>query len=252
MVLMMENRAFDHMVGFLQKYNSDVDGCLPKDVKCSNHLSALDPTSPLFIADETAVYSQTGPNHEIYGTTEEICTCQLNHRYYQMCGFAQNYARYFSDPMTGGNIMKCFSRENVPAISALADEFALFDGFFSSVPGPTEPNRAYAISATSHGMGYNDPEVMIRGLPQKTIMRQLREMGRDWRIYFEQVPAAVMFKDLRHKEARQRYHVLHQLYADLAAGDLPEYSWIEPAYFDTAIAPARDQHPDHDVTALFQ
>ena len=146
--------------------------------------------------------------------------------------------------------MKCFAPENVPAISTLASEFAVFDGYFASVPGPTEPNRCYAMSATSHGMGTNDVEMMVKGMPQKTIFRQIEEMGLDYRIYMEQVPSAVMFKDVRHKDARHRYRFLDALYEDLSSGDMPEYSWVEPSYFDVPELNkyASDQHPAHDVS----
>lgn len=38
--------------------------------------------------------------------------------------------------------------------------------------------------------------------------------------------------------------------ADVAAGDLPEFTWIDPAYFDMPDDghPATDQHPSHDVS----
>jgi phospholipase C len=56
------------------------------------------------------------------------------------------------------------------------------------------------------------------------------------------------FKDCRDKEARTKYSSYDNLAADLAAGDMPEFTWIEPAYFSTPMQPATDQHPDHDVS----
>ena len=87
-------------------------------------------------------------------------------------------------------------------------------------------------------------------MPQKTMFRQLEEMGLDYKIYFGQVPAAVIFKDLRHKDARPRYRRLEKLYEDLASGDLAEYSWVEPSYFDVPelSVQAADMHPSHDVS----
>jgi len=62
-----------------------------------------------------------------------------------------------------------------------------------------------------------------------------------------------MFKDVRHKDARHRYRFLdgpNGLYANLESGDMPEYSWIEPSYFDVPEMDkhASDQHPAHDVS----
>lgn len=75
-------------------------------------------------------------------------------------------------------------------------------------------------------------------------------MGLDYSIYMEQVPTAIMFKDVRHKEARKRYHFMDKFYEDAAAGTLPDYSWLEPSYFDVPETGryAADQHPAHDVS----
>jgi phospholipase C len=110
------------------------------------------------------------------------------------------------------------------------------------------PNRAYAASTTSHGMGVNDEIVIAKGMPQKTMFRQLLEMGLDYRVYFQLVPAVLMFKDMRHKDARSRYRGFSKFIEDAAAGDLPEFTWIEPSYYTVGSILATDQHPDHDVS----
>jgi phospholipase C len=51
--------------------------------------------------------------------------------------------------------MACFNHSSLPVLSSLALEYALFDHWYASVPGPTFPNRLYAMSATSHGFGSN-------------------------------------------------------------------------------------------------
>jgi phospholipase C len=126
-------------------------------------------------------------------------------------------------------------------------EFALFDGWHASLPGPTMPNRAFAASASSHGMGTNDEKTIIKGMPQKSMFRQIEEMGLDYRVYFELVPAVMILKDVRHRDARPRFHAMKQFYVDVAAGDLPELTWLEPRYYNTPNFGADDQHPDHDV-----
>lgn len=79
-------------------------------------------------------------------------------------------------------------------------------------------NRAYAASATSHGMGTNDPATIAKGMPQETMFKQLINMGHDIRVYFQIVPTVLMFKDMRHKDVRGNYHPLPKLYEDLAKG----------------------------------
>lgn len=96
--------------------------------------------------------------------------------------------------------MECFTASSVPVISALAMEYALVDHWFSSVPGkvlllhpalagadrrgvawlgwltgPTEVNRMYVHSGTSHGASSNDIPALARGYPQKPIFQALSE-----------------------------------------------------------------------------
>ena len=160
-VLMLENRSFDHMLGMLKKTNPNINGCLPGQQGCSNHVNPEDKTSVEVTVDDTAVYQQTDPNHEITGTKQQIYGTADN-TVGNMDGFIASYSERMSGA-DGSSIMKCFSPEHVPAITSLATEFANFDGYYASIPGPTEPNRAYAISATSHGMGDNDAVLMVKG-----------------------------------------------------------------------------------------
>ncbi|KAK0579117.1 hypothetical protein LWI29_021387 [Acer saccharum] len=48
-------------------------------------------------------------------------------------------------------VMKSFRPESVLVYASLVQEFAVFDRWFSSIPGPTQPNRLFVYSATSHG-----------------------------------------------------------------------------------------------------
>ena len=62
----------------------------------------------------------------------------------------------------------------------MAENFVLFDRWFSSVPGPTNPNRAYITSGTSNGHGKNDKAFFQFALPQKSIFQVLTEKGISW------------------------------------------------------------------------
>jgi phospholipase C len=230
-VLMLENRAFDHMLGFMKELNPDIDGCLPDMQNCYNHADPMDDTSDTYFVDNTAVYQQSDPSHSISGTTSQIYGSSPNSA--DMNGFIASYSSRTGSSEYGTRIMQCFAPDHVPAISTLASEFGLFDGWYASVPGPTQVNRAYAASATSHGMGTNDVDKIIRGFPQQTMFSQLEDMGLDYRVYFEFVPCLLAFKDMRRKTARQSYRVLPTLFSDLEKGDLPPFSFVEPRYYDT-------------------
>lgn len=74
--------------------------------------------------------------------------------------------------------------QHVPVISTLAMNFALFDNYFAAIPGPTFPNRAFAMSATSHGFGSNDVGETFAGWPEMTMFDKLNGTGNDYRVYF--------------------------------------------------------------------
>jgi phospholipase C len=59
----------------------------------------------------------------------------------------------------------------VPTSTTLAQEYAVFNNWHAAIPGPTMVNRAYIDSATSDGMGWNDPTDIILGYPQHTIFQ---------------------------------------------------------------------------------
>eukprot|EP01040_Poterioochromonas_malhamensis_P004338 gene4338-4651_t len=244
-ILMLENRSFDHMIGFLKKQNPEINGCLPNDAACSNPDKVSAETQTFYTVDDTAVYQQASPDHSIHGTTFQIYGKTTDDGPATMQGFIESYAARTD---SGESVMKCFSPEHVPVLANLTMEYTLFDGWFVSVPGPTMPNRAYAGSASSHGMGTSNIEMIAKGLPQKTMFRQIEEMGLDYRIYFEQIPPLLMFKDLRHKDARPRYGSLKKFYQDVQAGDLPQLTWLDPIYYNDGLRLASDQHPDHDVS----
>ena len=254
-VLMMENRAFDHMLGNLAlEVDSVVDGCVPGKQECKNPENPENPLSPEHSVTFNAVYQQTDPCHSINCTTQQIFGVyspnneapKAPYDKESMRGFLKSY-----DEPTGGNgvsVMDQFSRDALPILTTLAQEFALFDGWFASVPGPTQPNRAYAASATSNGMTLNNQTTLAKGMPQKTMYKQLLEMGLDYRVYFQDAPDILMFQDLRENAPFKRIHQMKKFYDHVRNGDLPEMTWLEPAYFDMDIHCASDQHPAHDVS----
>ena len=106
----------------------------------------------------------------------------------------------------GYEVMSCFTPDSAPVISTLAQEFALFDHYHAAVPGPTQVNRMYIHSATSHGAAYNDDNQMVLGYPQKTIFKSLADSKVDWGVYFGDIPGTLLFTDMRSVEALSRFH----------------------------------------------
>jgi phospholipase C len=90
------------------------------------------------------------------------------------------------------NVMKCFSPEKIPILTTLAQEYAICDAWFSSVPGPTLPNRSYAHAATSMGRLDMNPIWFNEG---KTIYELLAESKISSKIYFHDATVAMTFKN---------------------------------------------------------
>eukprot|EP01114_Cavostelium_apophysatum_P021888 TRINITY_DN7759_c0_g1_i1.p1 TRINITY_DN7759_c0_g1~~TRINITY_DN7759_c0_g1_i1.p1 ORF type:complete len:479 (+),score=77.80 TRINITY_DN7759_c0_g1_i1:172-1608(+) len=244
-VLMLENRAFDHMVGYLkQSLNSEIDGLNGDE---SNPFHPGVPHSPYITVSDDAPYAELCPGHEVPDATEQIFGGPYNYKLDPppMNGFLANSLKVNGNQ--GTQVMKCFNSTSVPAISTLAAEFAIFDRWYSSVPGPTEVNRAYVHSATSNGMGENDLSVLLEGLPQKTIFNSLSDAGIDWTVYMEEVSTTLFFAQMRKLEYLENFKDYNMFLSDAKDGKLPAYSFIEPRYFDILGYPANDQHPSHDV-----
>lgn len=189
------------------------------------------------------------PCHSIECTTRQIfgtsdSTVPPTNR-----GFVLDYSAATGNSTYGAQIMDGFHPSHVPAIYNLSLEYAVYNGWYASVPGPTMVNRAYAASATSNGMGYNDPKREAVGLPQKTMFEQLLEMGLDYRVYFQQFPSVLQHKGLRGRGHLSKFRQLRRFFSDASSGSLPPFSWLEPGYFDAPGFSATDQHPDHDVSS---
>ena len=243
-VVVMENRSFDHILGWLRRRRPDIDGLTGAE---SNRLNASDPSSPeIFVTDE-AGYVDSDPGHGFEDIREQIFgSADTSAVPAPMSGFAQN-ARGMGLGMPQ-NVMSGFEPESVPVYTALADEFAVFDRWFASVPTSTQPNRLYVHSATSHGLTFNARKDLIHGFPQKTIFDSLEENGLSFGIYYQNIPATLFYQSLRrlkHLVKFHQYSLKFKLHAKW--GKLPNYAVIEQRYFDCEMFPANDDHPSHDV-----
>ncbi|KJE90470.1 phosphoesterase [Capsaspora owczarzaki ATCC 30864] len=242
-VLMEENRSFDEMLGWLKETNPAIEGLTGTE---SNPYNTSDPLSQRVVVNKFAKYSDSDPDHGTDATTEQVFgRGPQNVNIAPMDGFVENAESVLKG--MGYEVMSCFTPDSAPVISTLATEFALFDHYFAAVPGPTQVNRMYLHSATSHGAAYNDDEQMVLGYPQKTIFKSLSESKVDWGVYFGDIPGTLLFSDMRSPEALSRYHDMEFFEEHIKAEKLPRYTFIEPRYFEIEGIPANDQHPSHSV-----
>jgi phospholipase C len=236
-VLMMENHSFDRTLGWLRSVRPAVDGVDPAALRSNPDWPGgapvqQVPTSARHIADD--------PNHDLDNVLRQIDGGRMD-------GFVSDFAQ--SHPQTGlperQEIMGYYVRGALPALHFLAESFVACDHWFSSVPGPTWPNRFFAHSGTSLGHvdmpeGVFSPALHL--YDQRTLYDELSAAGVSWRIYYGDVPQSwVLTHQLDHLGNYRRFDAWTD---DVAKGDLPDYVFIEPAYFGAA---ENDQHPPQDV-----
>ncbi|KAH7657114.1 phospholipase C protein [Dioscorea alata] len=243
-ILVMENRSFDHILGWLKSSRPDIDGLTGRE---SNRLSTSDPSSPEVFVSDDAVFIDSDPGHSFQAIREQIFGSEdTSADPAPMNGFAQQ-AESMGEGMAR-TVMSGFTPDSVPVYTALVNEFAVFDRWFASVPSSTQPNRFYVHSATSHGASSNVRKDLIHGFPQKTIFDSLDESGLSFGIYYQNIPATLFFKSLRklkHITKFHNYKLTFKLHAKW--GKLPNYVVIEQRYMDVELFPANDDHPSHDV-----
>jgi phospholipase C len=147
------------------------------------------------------------------------------------------------------NIMKCQPPENVPVLTTLARNYALCTNWFSSIPGPTLPNRLFAHLGTSVGrldlsaLDFEVPLTLYEVLDTSGISSTIYAGG--WSV------AATFARLMEHQD--QYFGTLDDFYQDCADNDLPGYCFVEPRYgsevVDDVFLPQNDQHPDSDLSA---
>lgn len=243
-VLMLENRSFDHMLGFMAGPGYPVDG-LTGDESCP--VSAHDPT-PVRVASDASAGLPFDAGHQFADTN---CQIYFNHAGPPVApgqqantGFVASYAEQkHVTPETAPRIMSCFRPADLPALSGLAREFAVCDRWFSSVPGPTWPNRLFVHAATSKGRVANEPSV---NYDMPTIFESLSAAGLSWKVYSHDFPLTQMFGRLTLPEFDRNWDSIGGFKRDCRHGTLPHYCFIEPKYTHL-FGPGNSQHPPEDI-----
>lgn len=243
-VLVMENRSFDHMLGWLKRLNPEIDGVTGHEW---NLINARDPNSERVYFKDDAEFVDPDPGHSFQAIREQIFGCNsASVEPAPMSGFAQQ-----AETMEAGfsrTVMSGFRPEIVSSFTSLAMEYAVCDRWFASVPSSTQPNRFYIHSATSHGEMSNVRTDLVEGFPQKTIFDSIEEAGLSYGIYYQNIPATLFFKNLRRLKSVKNFHKFELTFKRHAKeGKLPNYVVLEQRYFDVRASPANDDHPSHDV-----
>ena len=245
-VLMMENRSFDHMLGFMKQQVPGIDGLNGDE---SNPDTAVPPQDALVQPTAAAQaelnpdpdHSWAGTNLQIFGNEQGVDDGSP-----KMKGFVKAYFNKRQDVNHSHNIMHCFSPDNLPVLTYLAQQYAVCDRWFASLPGPTVPNRLFAHFGTSFS---NVDNSMKFGDNGKSIYSRLMNAGRSAKIYYFDVKSASVGFTFLLQNQPQTMGTYNDFKSDCANGLLPDYCFVEPNYSDHDNLLASDQHPDHNVIA---
>ncbi|KAF9607517.1 hypothetical protein IFM89_036879 [Coptis chinensis] len=240
-VLVMENRSFDHLLGWMKKsINPSINGVTGKEC---NQVSTNSSNAESICFSDDAEFVDPDPGHSFEAVQQQVFGSSSIP---SMSGFVEQALSM--SPNLSRTVMKGFRPEAVPVYATLVREFAVFDRWFSSIPGPTQPNRLFVYSATSHGSTSHVKKQLATGYPQKTIFDSLHENGKDFGIYFQNIPTTLFYKNLRKLKYIFKFHQFDLKFKKHARqGKLPSLTVIEPRYFDLKGVPGNDDHPSHDV-----
>lgn len=239
-ILMLENRSFDHMLGYLSlppaqggKGRTDIDGLTGNETNDDENGTTFPVqrmTSPIMNGD---------PCHD-WDCVEE----QLNGN---NGGFLRNYGKEVSS--NAESILHYFTGADVPVFDHLAREFCVCDRWFCSLPGPTQPNRAYALAGTSDSRKENiKPSQLLagQGFQGRTIFEMLPGHV-SWKFYSHDIASLRFFSNFRIRRV-PNIDKITKFFNDARAGTLPNVSFIDPDFGIAVFAgPPNDDHPPHDM-----
>ena len=251
-VLMMENRSFDHMLGSLKAVDARIDGVDPQ-----NPFQNPDTTGNAVRAQASAQFQaqlQPDPDHHFPAVDLQIFGGDTSAaRQPNMQGFVKSYFNQQQDVGHSQKIMYYFQQSDLPVLTSLALEFAVFNRWFASIPGPTICNRAFAHYGTSFGKVDLNPIYVIE--PFKSIYTRLVQAtpAHTAKVYYYDTTSSTMEVINLLQNEPELFGTYSQFLDDCKSGNLPDYSFIEPNYSDhdtdSGEEVASDQHPDHNVQA---
>ena len=223
--MMMENRSYDHYLGA-----RSFEGLAGNGLQASF-------SNPNGSGDPIGIWPATAD-------ANDLCIPDPPHSWNasrtQMNGGANDgfVIAYENSHGPGGTApMQYMTRDRVPVHNALADAYTSCDAWFSSLLGPTLPNRMYWHAGTSNGAINND-EVLagaFEGLP--SVYHRMNEASVDWAYYYGDVPVLSVLEDIDLEGRIRRFR--WEFIDDAAAGRLPSVSYIDPGFG------TNDDHPPH-------
>jgi phospholipase C len=259
-VLMLENRSFDHMLGYLyadqgnrSPLGQPFEGLAGTEAN-PDSTGANVGVFKIAHTDQNAYFmpgadpgeGYVATNMQLFGTpTVSSSTQEPGNN-----GFVKDFAHTLQWESTSGrsilpgtvasNIMGVFTPDMLPVLSGLARGYAVCDHWYASVPTETMPNRAFACAATSQG--HMDDATKTFTCP--SIFGSLTRAGQSWSIYGYDAPPLTRLNFPDVTNATESHFGLFSDFQQAAkAGTLAAFNFLEPSWSSTG----NSQHPNYDV-----
>jgi phospholipase C len=276
-VLMLENRSLDHMLGITQIRGRDAVSGQPTTLKnlIGNPQQNIDPGTgnPVMAgppADFALSTADKGPGHEFHDTLEQLAGADAPYPFSNAqqyppidnSGFVANYRDIGS--AAPHKAMNVYAPEQLPVLNALAQEFAVCDWWFSSMPGPTWPNRLFVHAASSAGLDDSPSDwdtattTLIDGyrFDNGTIYDRLEDRCMDWLVFEgDELPQVLSLSGMNLNALQGRFRDFEDFRDSVNDPNYPaSYAFIEPSYGNILPWTPADftcgtsQHPLDDVT----
>ena len=220
-VLMMENRSFDHYLGWLPGADGRQAG-----LSFTDRNGQVKQTRRM--APDFQGCSYEDPDHSFDGGREQFNNGKMDG--FLRSGDNDEFSISYYEP------------QDLPFIPSAAREFTTFDRFFCSILASTYPNREYMHAAQSYGMKGNDMPSGT-GFPDTTIFAALRNRGIDSRYFYSDIP----FSALWGQPGLSRSGLVSEYYERCSSGTLPALSFVDPSFAGEEQGTSGDEHPHGDV-----
>jgi phospholipase C len=220
-VVMMENRSFDHYLGWLPGADGQQAG-----------LQFTDPHGQAHATHRLAANFQgcgfLDPDHSWQGGRTQLAGGKMN-------GFLRAQSDVFS--------IGYYTEADLGFTPHLARAFTAFDRFFCSILASTYPNREYMHAAQSYGMKDNTLPTSSGGFPDTTIFAALSAAGVSNRYFYTDIPVSALWGTA----GLNRSGHIQQYYEQAASGSLPALSFVDPSFNGEDQGTSGDEHPHGDV-----
>ena len=216
-VMMMENRSFDHFLGWLPEADGRQAGLTYLDSAGAGH-------STYALAPDFQGCGHTDPDHSYAGGRVEYDG-----------GKCDGWLRV-NDTFSIGY----YRQEDLAFLGRAVPQWTSFDRYFCAILGPTFPNRIYQHAGQTDRLS-NSPAAST--LP--TIWDRLAARGLQGRYYYGDVP----FLGLWGAKYVPISRPLNEFFADCRGGSLPQVAFVDGPFLTEATGTGQDDHPFGDVRA---